>query len=163
LFEETLESDTYARGAGSTVAKVVDGSLNGSRLTGMAGGGQGGGGPDLAGSGLGLGEWLGVRRPGRCTRDDGRRAGGGGARGSQGRGGGGDGGGQRKGARDRGRRPDDGLARDRGRLHDAAGTASSDGLRSSLRAGTVGRRLEARRSEPGLLPPRRCRGSRFRS
>jgi alpha-glucuronidase len=37
LFEEVLESDTYARGPGSTVAKVVDGSLHGSRLTGMAG------------------------------------------------------------------------------------------------------------------------------
>lgn len=37
LFEETLRSDTYARGAGSTVARVVDGSLHGHRLTGMAG------------------------------------------------------------------------------------------------------------------------------
>jgi alpha-glucuronidase len=30
LFEETLRSDTYARGPGSTVAKVIDGSLFGS-------------------------------------------------------------------------------------------------------------------------------------
>jgi len=37
LFEETLRSDTFARGPGSTVAKVVDGSLDGHRLTGMAG------------------------------------------------------------------------------------------------------------------------------
>jgi alpha-glucuronidase len=37
LFEEALESDTHARGAGSTVAKVIDGSLHGARLTGMAG------------------------------------------------------------------------------------------------------------------------------
>ena len=42
LFEETLQSDTMARGAGSTVAKVIDGSLHGdtlpgSGLTGMAG------------------------------------------------------------------------------------------------------------------------------
>jgi alpha-glucuronidase len=37
LFEETLRSDTYARGKDSTVAKVVDGSLFGYSLTGMAG------------------------------------------------------------------------------------------------------------------------------
>ncbi|HVE36147.1 MAG TPA: alpha-glucuronidase family glycosyl hydrolase [Gemmatimonadaceae bacterium] len=37
LFEEVLQSDTYARGKGSTVAKVIDGSLDGHRLTGIAG------------------------------------------------------------------------------------------------------------------------------
>jgi len=37
LYEETLQSDTWARGKGSTVARVVDGSLHGYRLTGMAG------------------------------------------------------------------------------------------------------------------------------
>ncbi len=37
LFKETLESDTYAKGKGSTVAKVVDGSLDGHTLTGIAG------------------------------------------------------------------------------------------------------------------------------
>lgn len=37
LFEETLDADTHARGAGSTVAKVVDGTLDGHALTGMAG------------------------------------------------------------------------------------------------------------------------------
>jgi alpha-glucuronidase len=37
LYEETLKSDTYARGPGSTVAKVVDGSLEGHVLTGIAG------------------------------------------------------------------------------------------------------------------------------
>ena len=37
LFEETLRADTYTRGKGSTVAKVIDGSLFGDRLTGMAG------------------------------------------------------------------------------------------------------------------------------
>jgi alpha-glucuronidase len=37
LFEETLRSDTYARGKDSTVAKVVDGSLFGYHTTGMAG------------------------------------------------------------------------------------------------------------------------------
>jgi alpha-glucuronidase len=37
LFKETLESDTYAKGKGSTVAKVIDGSLDDHPLTGMAG------------------------------------------------------------------------------------------------------------------------------
>ncbi|MEI9992445.1 MAG: alpha-glucuronidase family glycosyl hydrolase [Rhizomicrobium sp.] len=37
LYEETLNSDTYAKGPGSTVAKVIDGSLFGNTLTGMAG------------------------------------------------------------------------------------------------------------------------------
>ena len=37
LYEETLRADTHARGAGSTVARVVDGSLHGAALTGMAG------------------------------------------------------------------------------------------------------------------------------
>lgn len=37
LYEETLRSDTHARGPGSTVAKVVDGTLDGRRLTLMAG------------------------------------------------------------------------------------------------------------------------------
>jgi alpha-glucuronidase len=37
MFEETLASDTLARGPGSTVAQVIDGSLDGHALTGMAG------------------------------------------------------------------------------------------------------------------------------
>ncbi len=37
LYEEVLQSDTYARGQGSTVARVVDGSLEGHALTGIAG------------------------------------------------------------------------------------------------------------------------------
>ena len=37
LFKECLESDTYAKGKGSTVAKVIDGSLENHKLTGMAG------------------------------------------------------------------------------------------------------------------------------
>ena len=37
LFEETLRADTWARGAGSTVARVTDGSLYGERLTAIAG------------------------------------------------------------------------------------------------------------------------------
>lgn len=37
LFTECLEADTYAKGKGSTVAKVVDGTLENHKLTGMAG------------------------------------------------------------------------------------------------------------------------------
>lgn len=37
LFEETLEADTRVKGKGSTVAKVIDGELQGYKLTGMAG------------------------------------------------------------------------------------------------------------------------------
>ncbi|MEI9994430.1 MAG: alpha-glucuronidase family glycosyl hydrolase [Rhizomicrobium sp.] len=37
LYEEVLHADTYAKGPGSTVEKVVDGSLFGNTLTGMAG------------------------------------------------------------------------------------------------------------------------------
>ena len=37
MYEETLRADTFAKGKGSTVAKVIDGSLHGYARTGMAG------------------------------------------------------------------------------------------------------------------------------
>ena len=37
LFKETLDADTFERGPGSTVAKVIDGSIEGHKLTGIAG------------------------------------------------------------------------------------------------------------------------------
>jgi alpha-glucuronidase len=37
LFKEVLDADTYAKGKGSTVAKVITGQLNNHTLTGMAG------------------------------------------------------------------------------------------------------------------------------
>jgi alpha-glucuronidase len=37
MWEETLDSDTYAKGRGSTVRKVIDGSLHGTPRTGIAG------------------------------------------------------------------------------------------------------------------------------
>lgn len=37
LFEEVLRADTYAKGKGSTVAKVIDGTLHGYARTGIAG------------------------------------------------------------------------------------------------------------------------------
>ncbi|RPI22571.1 MAG: alpha-glucuronidase [Acidobacteria bacterium] len=37
LFKETLDSDTFAKGPGSRVARVIDGSLHGHQLTAIAG------------------------------------------------------------------------------------------------------------------------------
>jgi alpha-glucuronidase len=37
LFKEVLDADTYVRGSGSTVARVIDGTLQGQRETGIAG------------------------------------------------------------------------------------------------------------------------------
>jgi alpha-glucuronidase len=37
LFEEALDADTMVKGKGSTVARVIDGELHGSKQTGMAG------------------------------------------------------------------------------------------------------------------------------
>lgn len=37
MFKECLDSDTYVAGRGSTVAKVIDGTLQGQTMTGMAG------------------------------------------------------------------------------------------------------------------------------
>ena len=37
MYQEVLETDTFVKGEGSTVARVIDGSLHGQSLTGMAG------------------------------------------------------------------------------------------------------------------------------
>jgi len=37
LFKEVLDADTYGKGKGSTVAKVIDGTLNNKKITGIAG------------------------------------------------------------------------------------------------------------------------------
>ena len=37
LFKEVLNADTYTKGKGSTIAKVIDGSLEGNKMSGMAG------------------------------------------------------------------------------------------------------------------------------
>lgn len=57
LFEEVLQSDTQAKGRGSTVAKVIDGSLDGHRLTGMAGVANIGVDRDWAGSTFNQANW----------------------------------------------------------------------------------------------------------
>ncbi len=62
-----------------------------------------------------------------------------------------------------GGRDDDGLARGRGRLHDAARAGASDGHRPSLRPGALGERPVAAGMEPGLLPSRGCERHRLRA
>lgn len=37
LYKETLQADTYASGKGSTISRIIDGSLQGQRMTGIAG------------------------------------------------------------------------------------------------------------------------------
>ena len=73
LYEETLKSDTYARGPGSTVAKVVDGALDGHRLTLMAGVANIGADRDWSGSQFDQANWYVFGRlawdPEASTRD----------------------------------------------------------------------------------------------
>lgn len=57
MWREVLDSDTYARGAGSTVAKVIDGSLYHQRLTGMAGVANTGSDRDWTGHHFGQSNW----------------------------------------------------------------------------------------------------------
>jgi len=62
LFEEVLQSDTYQKGKGSTVAKVVDGSLNTKKLTGMAGVSNIGTDTNWTGHPFGQADWYGFGR-----------------------------------------------------------------------------------------------------
>jgi alpha-glucuronidase len=57
LFEEVLKADTLAKGKGSTVAKVIDGSLEGHRLTGIAGVANIGADRDWSGSVFNQADW----------------------------------------------------------------------------------------------------------
>ena len=57
LFEEVLRSDTLAKGPGSTVARVIDGSLGGHALTGIAGVANIGRDRDWAGSTFNQANW----------------------------------------------------------------------------------------------------------
>jgi alpha-glucuronidase len=73
LFEETLRADTYALGKGSTVARVIDGSLFGYTLTGMAGVANIGTDRDWTGSHFNQANWYVFGRlawdPALATRD----------------------------------------------------------------------------------------------
>jgi alpha-glucuronidase len=72
LYEEVLRADTYAHGKGSTVAKAVDGSLDGHRLTGMAGVANIGSDRDWCGSDFNQANWYAFGRlawdPGQSAR-----------------------------------------------------------------------------------------------
>jgi alpha-glucuronidase len=57
LYAEVLRWDTFAHGAGSTVARVIDGSLDGRALTGMAGVSNVGTDRDWTGSIFGQADW----------------------------------------------------------------------------------------------------------
>ena len=58
LYEEALQADTWAHGKGSTVAKVIDGSLDHHALTGMAGVANIGGDRDWSGSTFNQANWF---------------------------------------------------------------------------------------------------------
>lgn len=57
LWEEVLQADTFAQGTGSTVAKVIDGSLDGHGLTGIAGVANTGRDRDWSGSDFDQANW----------------------------------------------------------------------------------------------------------
>jgi alpha-glucuronidase len=62
LWEEVLQADTFATGEGSTVAKVVDGSLHGKSLSGIAGVANIGRDHDWTGSPFGQADWYALGR-----------------------------------------------------------------------------------------------------
>nr|WP_192461306.1 alpha-glucuronidase family glycosyl hydrolase [Euzebyella saccharophila] len=62
LYEEVLEADTYQEGKGSTVAKVLDGSLQGQQITGMAGVANIGNDLNWTGHPFGQADWYGFGR-----------------------------------------------------------------------------------------------------
>ena len=57
MWKEVLDADTYAAGPGSTVAKVLDGSLHGYRRTGIAGVANTGGDANWTGHHFGQANW----------------------------------------------------------------------------------------------------------
>lgn len=62
LFEEVLQADTYRKGKGSTVARVIDGSLHANKLTGMAGVSNIGTDRNWTGHPFGQADWYGFGR-----------------------------------------------------------------------------------------------------
>jgi alpha-glucuronidase len=73
LYEEVLQADTHTRGKGSTVAKVIDGELDGHVLTGMAGVANIGSDRDWCGSTFNQANWYAFGRlawnPAQSARD----------------------------------------------------------------------------------------------
>ena len=147
LFKEVLDWDTLAKGKGSTVAKVIDGSLEGHRSSAMVGVSNIGDDRNWTGAQFSQADWYGFGRlawdPGLIaeqiarewlgmtfTNDPSFRE----CRGAD----------------------DDREPRGGGGLHDAAGAASSDGDGPSLWARALGQRSAAAGTESGLFPSRRC-------
>ncbi|PCJ98243.1 MAG: alpha-glucuronidase [Flavobacteriaceae bacterium] len=62
LYEEVLQADTYRKGKGSTVAKVLDGSLSPKKITGMAGVANIGNDMNWTGHPFGQADWYGFGR-----------------------------------------------------------------------------------------------------
>ncbi|MDC6366193.1 MULTISPECIES: alpha-glucuronidase family glycosyl hydrolase [Flavobacteriaceae] len=62
LYEEVLKSDTYQKGKGSTVSKVIDGSLNNKKISGMAGVANIGTDTNWTGHPFGQADWYGFGR-----------------------------------------------------------------------------------------------------
>ncbi len=62
LYEETLKSDTFAHGKGTTVARIIDGSADHHSLTGMAGDANIGADRDWTGSDFNQADWYGFGR-----------------------------------------------------------------------------------------------------
>ncbi len=62
MFEETLDEDTFVEGEGSTVAKVIDGTLANKNLTGMAGVANIGTAKNWTGHPFGQANWYGFGR-----------------------------------------------------------------------------------------------------
>jgi alpha-glucuronidase len=58
MWKEFLDADTFARGAGSTVSKVIDGTLEGKRETGIAGVANTGLDPNWTGHDFGQANWF---------------------------------------------------------------------------------------------------------
>ena len=62
MFEEALDEDTYVEGEGSTVAKVIDGTLSNKKLTGIAGVANIGTAKNWTGHPFGQANWYGFGR-----------------------------------------------------------------------------------------------------
>ncbi|WP_035662734.1 alpha-glucuronidase family glycosyl hydrolase, partial [Flavobacterium seoulense] len=62
LYQEVLESDTYTKGKGSTVAKVIDGTLYNNKITGIAGVANIGNDLNWTGHPFGQANWYGFGR-----------------------------------------------------------------------------------------------------
>ena len=142
MYEEVLKADTYAKGAGSTVARVIDGTVHGYANTAISGVANIGSDTNWTGSHFNQANWYVFGRmawdPDVSARD----------------------------VADEwirqtlsndpvvvapGDDDDDGFAPGGGELHDAARAGAHHGHRSPLRSGAVGQQPQHRELEPVLL------------